>query len=203
MSVAHSIRQRIRRYRPGEPFTASSFLHMGSRAAVDQELYRLARQGAIKRVSRGAYVKPEVSASFGEIPVSPAKIAKAMAGARGRKLQVSGAEAANRLGLSTQVPVGAVLLTEGPSRTLQIGGRMLVLKHAGKRAMVGAGTKAGPVVSALYYLGKQLAGESVAHALQEKLSSEEKKAVRHVLPQVPAWMAEVLRKAAQEKQKPE
>jgi hypothetical protein len=202
MSISKQIRHAIQGIPPGEPFAATRFLELGSRAAVDQELYRLARQGAIHRVARGVYARPEVSSLFGEVPVAPVKIATERVRATGGQVQISGAEAANRLGLSTQVPMQSMLLTSGYTRTMDIGGRSVILRHAGKRAMVGAGTPAGPVVSALYYLGKSSIGKPEVQVLKERLSAEELESVRQVIPQVPAWMSDVLRRIVAEQLAP-
>ena len=46
------------------------FLHMGTRAAVDQALSRLSKEGKLLRVARGAYVAP-VSSRFGTRAPTP------------------------------------------------------------------------------------------------------------------------------------
>jgi predicted transcriptional regulator of viral defense system len=50
--------------------SAKEFLHLASRAAVDQSLTRLTREGKLMRVGRGAYAAPVVS-RFGTRPPRP------------------------------------------------------------------------------------------------------------------------------------
>ena len=45
----------------GTPVLAKRLLHLGSRAAVDQTLSRLARRGKLLRAARGVYALPVVS----------------------------------------------------------------------------------------------------------------------------------------------
>lgn len=185
-----NIREKILATPPGQPFSPSEFLQFGSRAAVDQALSRLVRQGLVSRVARGIYARPEVSQYVGSVPVSARKLAEAVARARGTRLQMSGAEAANRLGLSTQVPAKPVFLTEGPSRVLRSGTQEIELRRAGRRRLLGAGTPAGTVISALYYLGRKGMNEKVIQTIASNVSPEVSEQLTGYIPQVPAWMAE-------------
>jgi hypothetical protein len=54
------------------------FLHLESRAAVDQVFTRLVEAGKLLRVARGTYVAP-VSSRFGTRPPAPEKVIKALA----------------------------------------------------------------------------------------------------------------------------
>jgi hypothetical protein len=53
------------------------FLHLGSRAAIDQVLSRLAREGKLLRVGRGAYSSP-VQGRFGIRPPSTESVMEAL-----------------------------------------------------------------------------------------------------------------------------
>lgn len=195
MSASEEILNKIQSFTKGEPFKASHFAGLAERYVIDQTLYRLAKSGKIKRVTRGVYAVPKVSELFGEIPVSPSRVAHVIAESRGEKIQVLGAEAANRLGLSLQVPVREILLTSGQSRVIRTSGGEIRLRHAGKRSMVGAGTPAGVVVSALNYLGREESSqEKVIDTLRHRLSEEEKQSLKAVIGQVPAWMARIFGK---------
>ena len=59
----------------------------------------------------------------------PDAIAKAVAGREHSRLQPAGAYAANLLGLSDQVPAKVVFLTDGLSRTVQIGSMAIQLRR--------------------------------------------------------------------------
>src|SRR5688500_13518882 len=115
MGTANTIREHIEKLPQGQPFTTSSMVSFGSRAAVDQALSRLAQKGTIVRVTRGVYVRPEVSKYVGKVLPEPLKVVQAMAQEHGEVVQVHGAEAARRMALTTQVPTKSVFLTSGPS----------------------------------------------------------------------------------------
>jgi len=115
---------------------------VGARAATDQALGRLVRDGSIRRLARGLYDLPQVHPILGLLSPNPDAVAAAAAEQVGHRLQISPARAANALGLSSQVPAKMVYLTDGSSRKIKVGQQVIYLKHAGPRALLGAGTKA-------------------------------------------------------------
>ena len=102
-------------------FTPADFVDLAGRAAVDQTLSRLAKASTLRRLARGVYLYPQQHRSLGELRPSAEVIAKALAGRDRTRLQPSGAYAANLLGLSEQVPMKVVFLTDGPSRLVRVG----------------------------------------------------------------------------------
>ena len=62
----------------GGVLSPKTFLHLGSRSAVDQAFSRLAKSGKLLRVARGAYAVP-VSGRFGSRAPAPEKVIQALA----------------------------------------------------------------------------------------------------------------------------
>ena len=67
----------------GVPLAAKGLLHLGSRAAVDQTLSRLAARGELIRAGRGLYMRP-VQTRFGPRSPSTEQAIEALAFAAGR-----------------------------------------------------------------------------------------------------------------------
>ena len=67
---------------------------------------------------------------------------------------MSGAYAANLLGLSEQVPARMVIHTDGVPRRVSLGKLTLTFRRAAPRNLVGAGRPAGLVIQALRHLRK-------------------------------------------------
>ncbi|MBI1213760.1 MAG: hypothetical protein GC190_20055 [Alphaproteobacteria bacterium] len=88
--------------------------------AVAQTLSRLARSGGIQRVSKGLYYRPRETA-FGQSRPSPTLLRNA--GKKTHPVFPSGLTAANRLGLSTQVPAREELATTRGSLPISMVGR--------------------------------------------------------------------------------
>lgn len=195
-SLEKAILARITRRRPGWVFTPTDFLDLGSRAAVDQALSRSVRSGSIRKLARGLYDRPRHHPRLGQLVPSTDAIAKALEGREGSRLQPSGAHAANLLGLSEQVPVRAVFLTDGRSREVQLGRRTIVLKKTTPRQMATAGRISGTVIQALRWLGRSHVDDRVVSTLQRQLSASDKRRLLADLRYAPVWIGEVMRRVA-------
>jgi hypothetical protein len=194
-SAPNKILRRVRAQGRGSVFTPADFLDLGSRTAIDQALSRLTKDGYIRRVTHGLYDYPQVHSRFGPLAPSPDVVAKALVRKTGSSLQVSGAQAANALGLSTQVPARSVYLTNGPSRRVVLGKRVVDIRHASPRNLVAAGGMAGTVVQALRHLGPDSAS-AVANAAASRLTDSDQRALAKSINLAPAWMRPVLNSIA-------
>lgn len=176
--------------------STSDFLDLGSRAAVDQALSRSTRAGLLRKVARGLYDLPRVDPVFGAAASSADEVAKALARRDGVRIQPSGAHAANILGLSTQVPVRTVFLTDGPSKTVSLGKRKVVLKHVSSRSMATAGSLSGVVIHALLWIGRRGVDDAAITTLRRRLNEADKKRLLKDIRYAPAWVAERMRQIA-------
>ena len=178
----------------GGVLSPKAFLHLGSRVAVDQAFSRLVKAGKLLRVTRGTYVAP-VSSRFGTRAPAPEKVVKAMAEQSGETVAPHGANAANALGLTQQVPIREVYLTSGRTRKLKLGRSEVLVKHV-PRWMLALGTgQAGAAVRALAWMGPTHAGESLA-TLRRTLPHNEWRALASARAALPSWMAQAIGKEA-------
>jgi hypothetical protein len=171
----------------GAPIAAKALLHLGSRAAIDQALSRLRRRGQLLRAGRGLYVRP-VSSRFGSRAPSVESLIEAVAMRSGETIVPSGAASANKLGLTTQVPVRNIYLTSGPSRELQLGKQSAELRHAPNRQLLLPRRPAGEALRALLWLGPESA-EKALLTLKNKLQPSEFDALIGLAPMTPNWLA--------------
>lgn len=178
----------------GVPVTAKGLLHLGTRAAVDQALSRLAKRGALLRAGRGAYVLP-VESRFGKRAPAVGKTVEALAEQRGERIAESGAMAANALGLTTQVPTRSVYLTSGRSRCLMLGQQQVELRHAPSWQLAAGKAKAGQVIRALAWLGPKKAGMAVSR-MRSALNQEERLELARIAGRVPGWLAPTVNRIA-------
>jgi hypothetical protein len=174
----------------GEVVSARHFVHLASRAAVDQALSRLARRGNLIRVTRGAYVAPVVG-RFGSRPPSPEKTVRSFAETRGETAVPHGAAAANALGLTTQVPTREVFITSGRSRQFRFGSRVVEMRHAPRWQLAFPERQAGTAVRALAWLGPAHARENVVN-LRKRMPKSEWRALTTARARFPTWMAEAV-----------
>ncbi len=193
MNTSQAIRERIASQPAGEPFTPALFAGMGSRASIDQALMRLNKIGAIERLGRGLYIVPQTSRFGLKTMPSAEQVAQVIAASEGATIEVHGAEAARRFGLSTQVPTQPVFYTTGASRTVQMGNLQIRLQRVAARKLALAGRPAGQALAALWYLGKQHVSAATFERIAAKLSELEFEVLRNSKNSMPAWMLDALR----------
>jgi len=177
----------------GHVATQKFFLDLGSRDSIDQALSRLTRNGKLRRIARGLYEYPRTIPILGELMPDLEKVATAMAGREGIRLQETGAYAANLLHLSEQVPMKVVFLTDGTSKKTKIGNQMIELRKASPKRMQLAGKVSGLVFEALREIGKDNLTEEHVSILQKTLTDSQKGKVLGDLREAPSWMHPFIR----------
>ena len=192
-STDSKILRRIHSRKRGWVFTPDSFADLGTRQAVDLALLRHRNSGLIRQLARGLYDYPKTDPQFGLLQPSTDDIAKTLAGRDATRLQPSGAYAANLLGLSTQVPTKVVYLTDGRTRTVQIGQRQIILKHTTPRNMATAGRSSGLVIQALRHLGQKNVNQKIFAQLDHRLDDDTRKQLMKDIRYAPAWIADIIR----------
>lgn len=191
VSVPDRVMRRVRASGRGSVFTPSDFLTVAARSAVDQALSRLVKGGQLRRLARGLYDFPKVHPKLGPLSPAPDDVAQALARETGSHVQIAGARAANALGLSAQVPAKSTYLTDGPSRRVVLGKRVIDLRHASPKHLIAPGSPAGTVVQALRHVGPVRAAD-VAQVAVRRLSANDKKTLASTAVQAPAWMRPTL-----------
>ncbi|MHB2080407.1 DUF6088 family protein [Pseudomonas asiatica] len=195
MSIAESILRRIKRMPKGKPFVGAVFARAGSRTSVDKALSQMVFSGLLERVARGVYMRPKYSRYTGRrIRANPLTVLEAVAKARGETIQIHGAEAARRLGLSTQMQVLPTYYTSGSTREIKIGNAVVRLRHVSRLRLQQAGTQVGVVLTALFYLGKGGLTELELSKIANSLSVEEFNKLMAC--DMPDWMRSALTRSA-------
>jgi hypothetical protein len=197
-TVSQKVHHRITKKGEGWVFSAHDFLDLGSRAAVDHALARLAKQTPAKsqtiyRLERGLYYYPETSLLTKNLLLpTPDQVVGAFARKSQTRIQITGAKAANALGLSLQVPARVAYLTDGANRTIPLGNMTIELRHVSPRQMAGAGKIEGAVLQALRHIGKgNITLEDITH-LKSLLSKQDKEALYKESVHAPAWLLPTL-----------
>jgi len=152
--VAERILNQAKGLPEGALISAKEFLHLSTRAAVDQALKRLAEGAELMRVARGVYVRP-VQTRFGTRAPAPEKVVASIATSHAETVVNHGAAAANSLGLTTQVPTKLIYLTSGRNRRLHLGAQVVEMKHAPQWMLLPAHRAAGEAVRALAWIGQR------------------------------------------------
>lgn len=118
----------------GTVFFSSDLSDTGVKSSLIQKvLERETNTGRIMRLGQGIYYMPKVDEVYGLGIIYPSleEIARRLAERDKVRIEPTGANAANLLGLSTQVPMNLCFLTDGSSKEIKMSnGRTLKFIHA-------------------------------------------------------------------------
>ncbi|MBA6132476.1 MULTISPECIES: DUF6088 family protein [Pseudomonas] len=197
MTIAECILRRIKRMPKGKPFVGAVFAQAGSRTSVAKALSRMVLSGLLERVARGVYMRPKHSQYTGRrVRANPLAVMEAVAKAKGEIIQIHGAEAVRRLGLSTQMQVLPTYYTSGSTREIKIGNAVVRLRHVSRLRLQQAGTNVGVALTALLHLGKAELTELALSKIANSLSVEEFNQLMDC--KMPDWMRSALARSAKD-----
>ena len=186
-SVAERILNEAKALPEGALISAKEFLHLGSRAAVDQALKRLKDRKELMPLYWGVYVRP-IKTRFGTRAPAAEKVVERIAATGAETIVPHGAAEANSLGLTAQVPTKLVYLTSGKSRTFKLGAQVVELRRAPQWMLLPSHRAAGEAVRALDWVGERRAAEALT-TLKSKLPKSTIEELIALRPALPGWMS--------------
>jgi hypothetical protein len=194
-SIDDKILRKIKRSAKGSLFFTIDFLLLGNTKAVSKALERLVKYKQLTRVARGIYCLLEYDPLLGPVKPGTEEIAVAISRRDKARIMPTGTAALNALGLSTQVPVHVVYLTDGAARKIVIGRRKIIFKKTTPKNLAATGKTSGLVIQALKEIGKEsITDEEITFILQQ-LKKEDVKRLEHDIMLAPEWIRVIMRKA--------
>lgn len=189
-SIISQIEAKIKRSKPGEIFMPSDFKDLGTSTAIRKALSRLVEQNVLTRMGQGIYATPIHDKVFGDVLPSMEEIAASLAKKDHVKIMPTGQYALNKIGLSTQVPMKMVFLTNGTKKNISIGKSSILFQPTTtkKLAMVGS-------ISSLLFLGlEELNLDQLSESDMKKiihlLKKEDAKKLKHDLKLAPSRISD-------------
>lgn len=189
--MAGAVRQHVGRLQRGTVFTPAELVHerLGSERAVRETLRRMVADGTIRRLSKGYYDVPKISPRIGTLSPTPEAIIAAHARKTGATIERPELDAANRLGLTTQVVARPVYRTNLFARKLNIGGQRIRLRTTGPRSLARDADPAELVIDALQAVGKaNVTGIEIAKLRAFVREHDLAKRLRQRMGRAPSWM---------------
>lgn len=189
----------IQRRGYGSAFSPKDFLGMARRGTIDVALSSLTADGVIRRIGRGLYDYPKKSDLVDEmLPPDIDQAAQAIARKHRWTIAPEGAAAANMLGLSQQVPAKVVYLSDGPTRQIKIGQRMISFRHASFKDLRLESYPSRLIAQALRFLGKENIDEAVLSKLSRTIPKNDLAQFLKDAQYGTDWILEVAQRIAQE-----
>lgn len=194
-SVDNKIIAKIKKAKRGSLFFIEDFLNLGTSKAVSKALERLVEKEELSRVSRGIYSRLRMDPILGAISPTTEEIAEAVRRRDKARIVPTGILALNALGLSTQVPMNLVYLTDGAARTIQIGKRKIVFKKTSPRNLAAIGSISSLAIQALREIGKDKVIEEEINSILRQLEKEDPYRLQHDIKLAPEWIRIIMRQA--------
>ena len=194
-SVESHIEKSIKSKPKGSLVLPSDFIQYGTAKAVQKSLERLEDKGIIIRVAQGIYVRPKISKLIGPLTPSAEEVAEAIAKRDRIRTVPTGSYALNALGLSTQVPMNIVLLTDGSPREIKIGKRTIKFKKTTPKNLLAKGKISRLVIQALKEIGNSKVTAEEEQKILDLLRKEDIKDLKHDITLAPVWIQKIMKKA--------
>jgi hypothetical protein len=187
MRPSNWIKRYIAALKDGDVFTTRCFMGFGSRAAIDQCLYRMVKDGRIIRLARGVFAKNEVPAT-----ITLYDLAKIKAQAFGKSIYEHGTTAAAEMGLLEKPE--PVFATDGCTSSFgTFLGRIHVKSVSAKKRDFGT-PGSDPLrrtLKGLWYLGKRLCNKGIIQKyLQQFNNRKGDEVLAEEAATLPYWLIE-------------
>ena len=176
----------------GTIFFPEQFDSASSSESIRQSLSRICKEGTIIRLSKGVYLFPYIDKELGILFPSIERVAKAIAKRDKSRIQPTGLYALNKLGLSTQVPMKVVFLTDGITRKINIGKQTITFKQTAPKNFAFRGEITPLIVASLKEIGKDRVTEQELQIIQKALMLESKEILLADAYIAPRWITDIL-----------
>lgn len=193
-SVEKQIIRSIKSKPTGSLVFPDDYLTYGSSDAVRKALDRLQDRKVLTRVAQGIYVRPKISKLIGQLVPSAEEVVEAIAKRDKIRTLPTGSYALNTLGLSTQVPMNIVLLTDGSPREIKVGKRKIKFKKTTPKNLMAKGKISRLIIQALKEIGNGNLNESEEKKILDLLSKENEKDLIHDIALAPVWIQKIMKK---------
>ena len=192
-SVQTNIENNIKTMKRGTIVFPSSFDMFGNVEAVKKSLLRLEKKNFLVRLAHGIYFYPKQDKLLGTLYPSIEEIAKAIAERDKARIIPTGIKALNQLGLSNQIPMNIVFLTDGAARSIVVGKRTIKFKRTTPKNLAVKGKITSLIIQALKEIGKNNVTTEQLEKINNHLKLEKKEIIEHDAKLAPAWIAKIMK----------
>jgi hypothetical protein len=185
----------LKKYPKSSVLFVDDFLDYGNSESVKKALLRLKEKEILVRLAHGIYLYPKVDKELGVLFPSTEDIAKAIARRDKARIVLTGVQALNKLGLSTQVPMKVVYLTDGAARSIKVGKRTITFKKTSPKNLLAKGEISSLVIQALKTIGQSKVDDKTLLKIQTLLKKEKSENILNDAKLAPAWINKILIKS--------
>lgn len=194
-SIDNKILISLKKRGKGTVFSTEEYAHYGDPDTVQKALSRMVRKGNLLHICHGIYCYPKVDKKLGLGILHPTFETIAQVIAKRDKVRIfpAGALAQNMLGLSTQVPMNVVYLTDGSNRKVNIkNGRGILFRHVSPKKLAFKDKLAMLITTALREMGEKNVTDEHKHQLKKVLERHPEPFMTHDMKLMPLWIRNLI-----------
>ena len=196
-NIGKRIVNNIKKCGRGSIFFPNSFVSYGDIKSVSKALERLTNDAVIIRLANGIYLYPKIDKELGLGVLYPSVEEVALQVAKRDKAHIAptGAYAMNLLGLSTQVPMNVVFLTDGSPRKIKLGNnKIITFKHTVPKNLAFVSKTAQLATFALKEIGQSNVKDEHLKVLKQVFASINEKSIEADYKLMPAWIRKIIKR---------
>ena len=192
-SVQTRIEKKIKSKKKGSILFPSNFNGIGNVEVVKKSLLRLENKKTLMRLAHGIYLYPKQDELLGVLYPSIEEIANAIAERDKARIIPTGVKALNQLGLSNQIPMNIVFLTDGAPRSIVVGKRTIKFKKTAPKNLAVKGKITSLIIQALKEIGKGNVTVEQLEKINNHLKLEKEEIIEHDAKLAPAWISKIMK----------
>ena len=191
-SYKNQIETKISKSSFGEIFFLADFSKYGSSDNIRKVLSRLENEGLVERLAQGIYLKPKKDPLLGTIYPTTEEIAKQIAQRDKARISPTGVLALYLLGLTTQVPLKAVYLTDGSQREIKIGNRTIQFKKTVPKSFAIKDELLHLIVQAFKEIGQKEITDDFFNQIKPSILHLNEQVIQKQLKYAPVWIQKII-----------
>ncbi len=193
MTISSKIDFIIKQKEKGSLIFISNFSEFGNYDTVRKSLQRLVNKGVLIRISKGIYYIPKKDDTLGTLYPTAGEIGKSIAKRDKARIIPTGAYAQHLLGLSTQIPMNVVFLTDGSARKIKIGNQIIVFKKTSPKNLSFESQLSSLIIQALKSKKENNITKADKRILKEIiLKSNELDRIKNDIQIAPVWIRKIV-----------
>ena len=187
-SIHSQLEDKILSLKKGAIVFVSDFAEFGTSENVKKVLLRLEKKQLLVRLAHGIYLYPKIDKELGILYPSTESIAEAIAKRDKIRIIPTGIYALQQLGISTQIPMNVIYLTDGAPRKIKVGKRTITFKKTVPKNLAIKNKILSNIVQGLKELGKENITDEVKQKINQALEKVPVKALKEEILNAPVWV---------------
>ena len=187
-SIHSQLEDKILSLKKGAIVFVSDFAGFGTAENVKKVLLRLEKKQLLVRLAHGIYLYPKIDKELGILYPSTESIAEAIAKRDKIRIIPTGIYALQQLGISTQIPMNVIYLTDGAPRKIKVGKRTITFKKTVPKNLAIKNKVLSNIVQGLKELGKENITDEVKQKINQALQKVPVKALKEEILNAPVWV---------------